>query len=118
VKYDQVLPKMNSSLAHLVAGDPSYKTLDLIPQRVAECFAAGNIVFIDAGIDKSRRIYPVDSMAHDFLYVETQAELVSRLRAVKSDAGLRMDVLYAQQVATNFDADEFCQSLVKTVEAL
>jgi hypothetical protein len=118
VKYDQVLPKMNNSLAHVVAGDPSYKTLDLIPQRVAECFAAGNIVFIDAGIDKSRRIYPAGTMAHDFLYVETQAELVDRLRIVKADAGIRSDLLYAQQVATNFNADEFCQSLVKTVEAL
>lgn len=118
VKYSEVLPKMNNSLAHLVTGDPSYETLDLIPQRVAECFAAGNVVFVDANMDKSRRIYPVGSMAHDFLYVSTQEELASRLRSVKGDSGFRSDVLYAQQVATNFDADDFCQSLVKTVEAL
>lgn len=118
VKYSEVLPKMNNALAHLVTGDPSYETLDLIPQRVAECFAAGNIVFVDAGIDKSRRIYPVGSMAHDFLYVDTQAELIERLRIVKADVGIRNDLLYAQKIATNFNADEFCQSLVKTVEAL
>jgi hypothetical protein len=118
VKYDEVLSKMNTGLAHLVTGDGSYEVLDIIPQRVAECFAAGNIVFVDANMDKSRRIYPAGEMAHDFLYVANQAELVDRLRIVKADSSIRLDLLYAQKVATNFNADEFCQSLVQTVEAL
>ena len=120
VKYDQVLPKMNSALAHLVTGDGSYENLDIIPQRVAECFAAGNIVFVDANMDKSRRIYPVGSMAHDFLYVKTQAELVDRLRIIKTDQSqsIRHDLLVAQELATNFKANEFCQNLVATLEAL
>jgi hypothetical protein len=116
VKYDQVLPKMSTALAHLATGDPSYETLDIIPQRIAECHAAGNIVFVDSNMDKSRRIYPVGSMAHDFLYVQSQAELVDRLRIVKADPGIRHELLEAQRIATGFDADAFCKSLVQTLQ--
>lgn len=115
VKYCDVLPKMNNSLAHLVTGDPSYETLDLIPQRVAECIAAGNVVFVDANIDKSRRIYPVGTMAHDFLYVRDQHELVERLRAIKADPVMREQIIEEQRVATSFNADKFCASLVNAV---
>lgn len=118
VKYCDVLPKMNNALAHLVTGDPSYETLDLIPQRVAECIAAGNVVFVDANIDKSRRIYPKGTMAHDFLYVKSQEELVERLRAIKADPHMRTQIIEDQRVATNFDADTFCKSLVSKIAEL
>jgi hypothetical protein len=91
--------------------------LDLIPQRIAECHAAGNIVFVDANMDKSRRIYPVGTLAHDFLYVSTQAELVERLRIVKDDPSIRADMLEAQRIATNFDAELFCKSLVSILKS-
>ncbi len=115
VKYSDVLPKMNNALAHLVTGDPSYETLDLIPQRVAECIAAGNVVFVDANIDKSRRIYPKGTMAHDFLYVENQEQLVERLRSIKEDPLMRAQIIEDQRVATNFNADMFCRSLVAKI---
>lgn len=118
VKYCDVLPKMNNALAHLVTGDPSYETLDLIPQRVAECIAAGNVVFVDANIDKSRRIYPNGTMAHGFLYVANQEELVERLRAIKEDPHMRAQIIEDQRIATNFDADEFCKSLVAQIGKL
>lgn len=118
VKYCDVLPKMNNSLAHLVTGDPSYETLDLIPQRVAECIAAGNVVFVDANIDMSRRIYPKGTSAHDFLYVANQEELIERLRAIKEDPVMRLQIIDEQRIATNFDADTFCKSLVDKVKEL
>ncbi len=118
VKYCDVLPKMNNSLAHLVTGDPSYETLDLIPQRVAECIAAGNVVFVDANIDKSRRIYPKGTMAHDFLYVADRDELVERLRAIKEDPEMRAQIIEDQRVATNFDAEVFCKSLISKISEL
>jgi hypothetical protein len=118
VKYCDVLPKMNNALAHLVTGDPSYETLDLIPQRVAECIAAGNVVFVDANIDTSRRIYPKGTMAHDFLYVASQDELVDRLRAVKEDPHMRKQIIDDQRDATNFNADKFCKSLVTKIAEL
>lgn len=118
VKYCDVLPKMNNALAHLVTGDPSYETLDLIPQRVAECIAAGNVVFVDANIDKSRRIYPKGTMAHDFLYVVNQEELIDRLRAIKEDPQMRAQIIEDQRIATNFNADEFCKSLVAAIRVL
>lgn len=118
VKYDQVLPKMNSALAHLVTGDPSYEILDIIPQRTAECIAAGNVVFIDSVMDKGRRIYPIGSFANEFLYVATQEELIERLNIVKTDPNIRLDVLHAQRVAINWNAETFCESLVSTLEAL
>lgn len=113
VKYDQVLPKMSTALAHLATGDPSYEILDIIPQRIAECHAAGNIVFVDANMDKSRRIYPKGTAAYEFLYVKDQADLVDRLRIVKGDPDLRQTLLDEQRYATAFDADQFCKLLVK-----
>ncbi len=113
VKYCDVLPKMNNSLAHLVTGDPSYEELDIIPQRTYECVAAGNIVFIDANMDKSRRIWK-----DDFLYVKSQAELIERIRILKDEPNLRLQVLFDQKCATNFNADLFCKSLINTVNAL
>lgn len=118
VRYGEVLPKMNSALAHLATGDPSYDTLDLVPQRVAECIAAGNVVFVDARMDTSRRIYPVGTAANDFLYVHTQADLVERLRALKTDPDLRTQIIQEQRDAACFDADVFCQSLVQTLARL
>lgn len=115
VKYCDVLPKMNKALAHLVTGDPSYEVLDIIPQRFSECLAAGNVVFVDSKMDTSRRMYPKGTMAHDFLYVSTQEELIERLRIVKSDLSIRADLIQAQRDAVNFDADKFCRSLVRAL---
>lgn len=115
VKYCDVLPKMNTSIAHLVTGDPSYEELDIIPQRTMECIAAGNVVFIDANMDTSRRIYPPESLVHEFLYVRNQAELVERLRLMKSDPEFRAGVILGQHDAINFDADMFCKSLVEKI---
>jgi hypothetical protein len=111
VKYCNVLPKMNSALAHLVTGDPSYELLDIIPQRTYECIAAGNVVFIDSNMDKSRRIYP-SGLAHDFLYVASQDEFVERLTALKESPEMRLEIINAQILSTNFDAKKFCTSLV------
>lgn len=112
VKYDQVLPKQNTGLAHLVTGDPDYEPLDIIPQRTYENIAAGNVVFVDANMDPSRRIYPKGTLANEFLYVATQDELVERLRAIKQDPALRQQILAEQIAATNWDADKFCKDLV------
>lgn len=115
VKYDQVLAKMNTGLAHLVTGDGSYEELDIIPQRTMENIAAGNVVFVDANMDKARRIYPAGQIAHDFLYVRSQAELVDRIHEVKSSSAIRQYLIDAQRLATNFDPDQFCQSLVEAL---
>ncbi len=115
VKYDQVLPKMNTGLAHLVTGDGSYEELDIIPQRTMENIAAGNVVFVDANMDKARRIYPKGTLAHEYLYVATQAELVERLREVKGDWTLRHELLESGAAAQNFVSDEFCRSLVEVL---
>ena len=115
VKYDQVLPKMNTGLAHLVTGDGSYEELDIIPQRVMENIAAGNVVFIDANMDKARRIYPLGTLAYEFLYVATQEELVEKLRMIKDDRTLRDGLLMSGASAQNFAPDEFCQSLIEAL---
>lgn len=116
VKYDEVLPKMNNALATLICGDPDYEPLDIIPQRVAECIAAGNLVFIDANMDPSRRIYPVGTEAHNFLYVTSPESLASRLQSVKQDPGVRQFLIDEQRKATDFDADRFSKTLVAKLE--
>lgn len=113
VKYCDMLPKMNEALAHLVTGDPSYEVLDIIPQRAMECIAAGNIVFVDAAMDKSRRIH-TGELSREFLYVETQAEFVDKMRFLKETPELRQK-LYEEQLHSfngRFDPIAFCQSLV------
>jgi hypothetical protein len=115
VKYGDVLPKMQGALAHLVTGDPSYESLDLIPQRVAECIAAGNIVFIDANIDKSRRIYPKGTAAHEYLYVRDQAMLVDLLRLIKSSPETRQTIIEEQRLALGWDPVQFCENFVNTL---
>lgn len=118
VKYCDVLPKMNSALAHLVTGDPSYEVLDIIPQRAMECIAAGNIVFVDANMDKSRRIYPKGSLSHEFLYVQDKIEFVMKMAQLKADPVLRQELYNDQVLAQRFDKLKFCQSLVKTLGGL
>jgi len=118
VKYRHVLPKMNNSLAHLVTGDPSYEELDIIPQRTYECIAAGNVVFVDAAMDISRRIYPAGDEMAEFLYVNTRAELIDRITALKEDSSVRQYVLDYQKSATNFNAVNFCTSLVQKIKSL
>ncbi len=118
VKYCDVLPKMNNALAHLVTGDPSYEVLDIIPQRAMECIAAGNIVFVDANMDKSRRIYPKGSIAHEYLYVRDKIDLVQKLEQVKANGPLRQELYNDQVMAQKFDKLKFCQSLVSTLSSL
>jgi hypothetical protein len=116
VKYCDVLPKMNNALAHLVTGDPSYEVLDIIPQRAMECIAAGNVVFVDANMDSSRRIYP-SGLANSFLYVSTRQEFIGKLLQLKADPSLRLQLLQSQMENTAWDADKFCRSLVDVLKA-
>jgi hypothetical protein len=115
VKYSQVITKMNTGLAHLVTGDGSYEELDIIPQRTMENIAAGNVVFVDANMDKSRRIYPEGTLANRYLYVSSQEELVQRLREVKGDWTLRYELLKSAIQAQGFVANDFCESLVNVI---
>ena len=117
VKYCDVLPKMNTALAHLVTGDPLYEQINIIPQRTYECLAAGNVVFVDASMDTNRRIWnDSNPEVQQFLYVKTRQELTDRIRALKADHDLRMYMLVEQFALTKFDATDFCKSLVKTLE--
>jgi hypothetical protein len=116
VKYCNVLPKMNTALAHLVTGDPSYEELDIIPQRAMECIAAGNLVFVDANMDKTQRIHP--GVLSAFMYVKTQQELIDRLREVKRDPTLRAELLSCQTQDLVWDPIAFCESFVDWLSAL
>lgn len=111
VFYNQVLPKMNSALAHLVTGDPAYEENNIIPQRTYECMAAGNLVFIDAKMDTCRRIYTSNDL-REFMYVQTREDLSDRLRFLKQDGMAQQELLEMAQVDTNFNAGEYCKALV------
>ena len=119
VKYCDVLPTMNLALAHLVTGDPSYEVLDLIPQRFAECIAAGNVVFIDANMDKNKRLYQGDTydakLLREFVIVEDKDQLTERIRSLKDFPKFRAMIITAQREALNFKAETFCTSLVRTI---
>ena len=116
VRYDQMLPKMNEALATVVIGDPWYEQINDMAQRAYESIWSGVITFIDADLDKQRRVYGSDSALASLLYVESKDQVVSVLRELKNDPGLRKAVLEAQLAATDFDANTYCKSFVNLLK--
>ena len=113
VQYNDMLPKMNKSLSHCVIGDPWYETINDIPQRLYESVYSNVITFVDADMDKIRRVWSRDKELGDFLYVQTRAELSEKIQLIKTDSTLRTQVLESQIKAVNFDAQSYCGGFVK-----
>lgn len=118
VRYDEMLSKMNQSMAHCVIGDPWYEQINDIPQRFYESIWSGVITFIDSDMDRVRRVWAADRTLGDFLYVSDRQELTEKLQLIKTDTNLRQQILDDQVRAVGFDAQKYCASFVNLISTL
>jgi hypothetical protein len=112
VKYADMLPKMNKSLAHIVIGDPLYEEINDMAQRAYESIWSNVVTFIDADLDTHRRVYRNDRELADFLYVRTGKEANEKIRLLKKDPQLRVHILNDQLNAISFDAVGYANQLL------
>ena len=113
VKYEQMMQKMNKSLAHVVIGDKLYEDTDDVPQRLTESVWSQVITFVDQDMDKARRIFGHDLYISDFLYVTDRNDATMKIKLLKEDDNARQEILKYQVLALNFDADRFCKGFVE-----
>lgn len=118
VRYDEMLPKMNKAMCHIVIGDPYYEQINDLPQRVYESIWSNVVTFIDHDMDKMRRVYGRDKVLADFLYVSDRQEASEKIMLLKTDAGLRKQILEDQIAAVSFNADQYCQKFVELIKTL
>lgn len=118
VKYDDMFSKMNKAMAHCVIGDPYYEQINDIPQRVYESIWSSVVTFVDADMDKMRRVYGRDPILSNFLYVKDRQELTEKIQLLKSDIILRRQIIEDQLAAIAFDGKEYCESFVDQIKTL
>lgn len=116
VKYDEMLPKMNKAMSHCVIGDPYYEKINDMAQRAYESIWSNVVTFIDADMDRLRRVYGRDKVLADFLYVNDRQELSEKIILLKSDVGLRKQILADQIKAIDFDPTRYCTSFIETIK--
>lgn len=118
VRYDEMLPKMNEAMAHVVIGDPLYEDINDMAQRAYESIWSSVITFIDADLDGWRRVYAADRVLGDFLYVNDRHEVREKIQLLKADEPLRRQIVEDQVRAVNFNADEYCGTFVQALREL
>lgn len=116
VRYDDFLPKMNTSLSTVVIGDPLYETLEDINQRVYECVWANVLTFIDEEFDKKKRVFGSDLEISDFLYVKDRKEVETKINEIKKYPDVREEILQAQIKAINFSDTKYSRQLLNILE--
>jgi hypothetical protein len=118
VKYDEMLPKMNKAMSHCVIGDPYYEKINDMAQRAYESIWSHVVTFIDADMDKLRRVYGRDRVLSDFLYVRDRDELAEKVALMKSDVNLRKQITEDQIKAIAFDPKAYCESFVNLMKVV
>ena len=116
VRYDEMLTKMNRAMAHCVIGDPFYEQINDMAQRAYESIWSNVVTFIDADLDKIRRVYGADKQLADFLYVSSRAELSEKIQLLKKSSETRKEIVEAQIKAIAFDAGDYCNDFVSLLE--
>lgn len=117
VRYDEMLPKMNQAMSTCIIGDPWYEQIDDMAQRAYESIWSSVITFIDADLDKMRRVYGRDRTLSDFLYVSDKAELTEKIQLLKTNPSLRHAIALDQIAAIDFDASRYCEGFVNQIES-
>lgn len=116
IRYDEMLPKMNKSMAHCVIGDPYYEEINDMAQRAYESIWSNVVTFIDHDLDQLRRVYGRDKNLADFLYVQDRAELSEKIQLLKADNELRKQILDDQIKAIDFEPTRYCKNFVSLLK--
>jgi len=117
VPYNQYHEKMMTSLSTIIIGDPAYKKTSNLAQRIYESILVGNITFIDKSYDHRRQVYS-DPELVNFLYVRTREQVIDRIRKLKEDNTMILDIAKRQQENTRVDIEQYCSSLNILMESL
>lgn len=116
IKYDEMLPKMNKAMAHIVIGDPYYEQINDMAQRAYESIWSNVVTFIDSDLDQLRRVYGRDKELADFLYVSDKKEVAEKIQLLKADKSLREQILRDQLAAIDFQPKQYCENFVNLLK--
>ena len=115
VPYNEFNNKMSDSLATIIIGDPLYKQLDDLAQRIYESILVGNIVFIDSSYDYNKRVFKNEELIK-FNYVSNKEEVIDRIRLLKEDKDLRNHIIELQRQDTKIDINKYCNDFVNIIK--
>lgn len=115
VPYDEFPNKMYESLATIIIGDPAYKELDDLAQRIYESIMVGNVVFIDESYDYNKRVFKNEELIK-FNYVNSIEEVENKLDLLKNDSNFRNKIIQLQQNDTKIDVDKYCTDFVNILK--
>jgi hypothetical protein len=115
VKYDEMLPKMNRAMAHVVIGDPYYEKINDMAQRAYESIWSSVITFIDADLDTERRVYGSNKQLADFLYVSSREQVSEVIQLLKRDPAMRKQIVEEQIKTIDFDAEKYCKEFTDKI---
>lgn len=111
VPYDEYPKKMSSSLSTIIIGDPIYKEMDDLAQRIYESIMIGNITFIDSSYDFHKRVY-TDPELIKMLYVSNRTELADKIKQIKENPDLRKHIVDLQRSNTKIDLNAYSKELI------
>jgi len=115
VPYNEFNNKMSNSLATIIIGDPLYKQLDDLAQRIYESILVGNIVFIDSSYDYNKRVFKNEELIK-FNYVSNKEEVIDRIRLLKENEELRNHIIELQRQDTEIDINKYCNDFVNIIK--
>lgn len=94
IQYKENLEKMNTAIATVNISDTFNEGRQLNP-RVYETVLANVVSLMDIDYDPQKRAFS-DPFLQDFLYVKNQKEVIEKIRQLKDDEELMIEVLKAQ----------------------
>lgn len=116
VKYNEMLPKMNTAMSHVVIGDKYYEKINDMAQRAYESIWSSVVTFIDSDLDTHRRVYGDNKSLSDFLYVKSKDEVIDKIRSIKDDRAAREEVAWLQFAAINFSSKGYCENFTSIIK--
>lgn len=116
VPYEKFNNAMRNGLATVIIGDPLYKELDDLAQRIYESVLCGNVVFIDASYDKEKRVFGENESLEKFSYVKNREDVIKRLNILKNNPKNVEKIVSLQKEVAKIDKKEYAKSLKKIIE--
>lgn len=114
VSYNDFSDKMRNSLSTIIIGDPLYKELDDLAQRIYESIMAGNIVFIDDSYDYNKRVFSNPDLVR-FNYVSSRKDVENRIKLIKYKPAVRDYIVNLQRKDTEIDKLKYCNDFVDII---
>lgn len=102
VDYRDFIKKMNTGMATVIIGDPSYIECSDLAQRIYECVQANVVCLIDSKYDPKKRVFKSDEL-NKFCHVNFKRDVEDRIAKLKADPSLRKHLCELQLAETAYD---------------